>query len=137
MLITKKRRQLLLDMRAADNEMFLRNFKLDDGTQHYRPALPFIDIPSPPGVGYTLKQVTWNDGSRAVLDSRGMLHLQSSDRTIPELTLVLCEKHVSGWCSTGEVWGRDYFIDEQARGIRKTTPDQIMPILRRFLERLP
>ncbi len=137
MLVSNKGRRLLLDVRPEKNGvMHLCDFKTD-GHAHYRHTSPFVEIPSPPGVGYTLKQVTWTDGSRAVLDSRGMLHLQSSDQAIPELTLVLCEKHVSGWCSTGEVWGRDYFIDETVPGVRKTSPDQIMPILRQFLARLP
>ncbi len=50
----------------------------------------FREIESPDNAGYTLHAATWRDGSRAVLDSRGMFHLRSSDTAIPELTLVLC-----------------------------------------------
>ena len=50
----------------------------------------FEEISSPGGARYTLRAATWKDGSRAVLDSRGMLHLRSTETAIPELTLVLC-----------------------------------------------
>src|SRR5207302_6843078 len=59
----------------------------------------FADSPSPPGTGYRLSVATWRDGSRAYLDSRGLLHLTSSDSAIPELTLVLTEGTMAGWCS--------------------------------------
>ncbi|WP_417849261.1 hypothetical protein [Thalassoglobus sp.] len=58
---------------------------------------------------FQLKQATWNDGSLAILDSRGMLHLRSSDNSIPELSLVLYDPHVSGWCADGTCFGDDYF----------------------------
>ena len=32
---------------------------------------------------------TWQDGSLATVDSRGFLHLKSSDKTLPEITIVL------------------------------------------------
>ena len=52
------------------------------------------------------------DGSRAVLDSRGMLHLRSSQAAIPELTLVLCTVALAGWCADGRWFGTPYFIGE-------------------------
>ena len=55
-----------------------------------RLRVEFQEIDSPAGAGYTLHAAAWGDGSRAVLDSRGMLHLRSSQAAIPELTLVLC-----------------------------------------------
>ena len=63
-------------------------------------------------VRYTLGVATWPDGSRAFLDSRGLLHLKSSDPSIPEATIVLHEGVTSGWCSDGRVWGEAYFLDD-------------------------
>lgn len=136
MLVTKKGRRVTLDLPSARNGvMFLRGSTAADGPYQDTPS--FVEIPAPKGVGYTLQQVTWSGGSRAVLDSRGLLHLQSSDPAIPEVTLVLYESHLSGWCSTGEVWGRDFFLDESAPQTRRIRPDQAMQYIRRFLERLP
>ena len=72
----------------------------------------FQEILSPSRTGYTLHTATWNDGSRAMLDSRGMLHLKSSDLTIPELTLVLCDGALAGWCADGRWFGPAYFIGD-------------------------
>jgi len=130
--MTRSGHRLMIDMPTSRHaEMTLKSPELD-----YLNTPPFAEIPSPHGTRYTLKHVVWSDGSRAILDSRGMLHLQSSDLGIPEMTLVLSEKNISGWCSTGEVWGSDYFINELAAGVRKTTPDEITPILQKFLARL-
>jgi hypothetical protein len=79
-----------------------------------RPELyvEFEEIRSRGGAGYTLRAATWKDGSRAVLDSRGMLHLKSSETAIPELTLVLCTGTLAGWCADGRWFGPPYFIGE-------------------------
>lgn len=53
----------------------------------------------------------WDDGSRVWLDGRGILHLQSSDRTIPEVSLVLSPTHVAIWTSDGHTNGTRYFLD--------------------------
>ena len=60
--------------------------------------------------GYTLSIAAWPDGSQAFLDSRGLLHLKSSDPGIPETTIVLHERLTSGWCADGRVWGESYFL---------------------------
>jgi hypothetical protein len=72
----------------------------------------FQEIDSPAGAGYSLHAASWGDGSRAVLDSRGMLHLRSSQPAIPELTLVLCAGALAGWCADGRWFGAAYFIGE-------------------------
>ncbi|MCA9112678.1 MAG: hypothetical protein KDA52_22190, partial [Planctomycetaceae bacterium] len=63
-------------------------------TARVRSQRSFEQMRSPGGVGFRLHQAVWEDGSRAILDSRGMLHLKSSDRSIPEATLVLSEPEV-------------------------------------------
>ncbi len=77
-----------------------------------RLRVEFQKIDSPAGAGYTLHAAAWGDGSRAVLDSRGMLHLRSSQAAIPELTLVLCTGALAGWCADGRWFGTPYFIGE-------------------------
>jgi hypothetical protein len=93
----------------------------------------FVPSIAPPGVGYKLSVAQWPDGSRAYLDSRGLLHLKSSDASIPETTLVLCDHAVSGWCADGRWWGTEYFIGDAPR----TDPKAIYhEVLVRFAARL-
>jgi hypothetical protein len=52
----------------------------------------------------------WKDGSEAIMDSRGLLHLKSSDDRIPEITIVLVINQPSAcWASDGVVCGNSYF----------------------------
>ena len=55
-------------------------------------------------------------GSRAriFLDSRGMIHIVSSDKKLPQLTLVLCDGAMAGWTSDGRTFGRAYFLPDKA-----------------------
>jgi hypothetical protein len=76
----------------------------------------FHPAPVPQGVGYSLQVAKWEDGSRAWLDSRGMLHLKSSDRLIPEVTLVLRDGALAGWTSAGWTFGMKYFAGETGAG---------------------
>jgi hypothetical protein len=69
----------------------------------------FVPTPGPRGTGYRLSVAEWPDGSRAYLDSRGMLHLKSADLRVPELTLVLCEVPLAGWCANRGAFGPAYF----------------------------
>jgi hypothetical protein len=80
-----------------------------------------------------LSRATWNDGSRAWLDSRGLLHLVSSDPAISEMTFVLQEGTMAGWCSNGGSWGSKYFEVEPG----SITPDRVyFQILKPFVRRL-
>src|SRR5208282_4960525 len=76
----------------------------------------FNPLPARPGVGYSLHLARWSDGSLAWLDSRGMLHLRSSDRSIPEVTLVLRDGALAGWTSEGRSFGMAYFAGEARLG---------------------
>lgn len=58
-----------------------------------------------------LSVARWADGSRAWLDARGILHLQSSNESIPEISLVLTPSGVAIWTSDGRMNGTHYFID--------------------------
>lgn len=60
------------------------------------------------GVGYTLRAAKFPNGSRAWLDGRGLLHLKSSNNALCEITLVLRDGALSGWLSTGFIFGELY-----------------------------
>lgn len=86
------------------------------------------------GMRYDMRFAHWKDGSRATLDSRGLLHLRSSNPAIPECTIVLSEGETSGWVADGRWWGNAYFIGDHPR----TAPVSIYDtVLRRFVENLP
>jgi hypothetical protein len=89
-----------------------------------------LDINRPDS--YSLSAAVFDDGSRAVLDGRGLLHLKSSNTSLPELTIVIAEGATSGWRSDGTWWGNRYFIDQSL----PRTPVHHEDVLRPFLERL-
>ncbi|MDA7951150.1 MAG: hypothetical protein MPJ24_06645 [Pirellulaceae bacterium] len=74
----------------------------------------FKQLQTDKSFGYTLRVANWEDGSQAFLDSRGLLHLRSSDELIPEISIVLHENHLSGWTSEGKFFGHEYFIDDNS-----------------------
>jgi hypothetical protein len=52
----------------------------------------------------------WANGSEAVLDSRGLLHLKSNDVAIPQVSIILVvEKTTACWSADGMVTGSAYF----------------------------
>ncbi len=55
---------------------------------------------------YRLTQACWPNGASATLDGRGLLHLRAADKSLPECTLVLCERELAAWTSDGEMYGR-------------------------------
>jgi hypothetical protein len=77
-----------------------------------RPRMqPFAPLPATaPGAGYRMSVATFPDGSRMYLDSRGLLHLKSSDPQIPEATFVMHDDDAAGWCADGRMWGKPYFL---------------------------
>jgi hypothetical protein len=93
----------------------------------------FRETATPRGAGYRLSLAEWADGSRAVLDSRGLLHLKSSDAAIAELTMVLGQKGISGWCSDGRVWGKEFFVGDVPRtGAKQIFEEVLRPFIRRL-----
>ncbi|MCA8995576.1 MAG: hypothetical protein KDA80_01265 [Planctomycetaceae bacterium] len=53
--------------------------------------------------------VEWSDGSRIWLDSRGLLHFQSSDVGVAEFTLALKDTNMGGWRADGVTWGGAHY----------------------------
>jgi hypothetical protein len=85
--------------------------------------------------GCGMMVATWKDGSRAWIDSRGLLHLRSSDREIPEATFVLHERDVAVWTSDGRICGSKYFVDTGSHLL--ITPHEVVEeILKPFAARL-
>jgi hypothetical protein len=68
-----------------------------------------VDVLRGQGYGYSIRPATFKDGSRIFVDSRGLLHFQSSDRGIPEFSLV-SDTGVAGWVSDGRVWGNPWYL---------------------------
>lgn len=75
--------------------------------------ISFEDCAGPPGVGYRLKLAQWGNGNKAWIDSRGLLHLRNAKTEYPEVSLVLRDGSLSGWLSTGEVFGEDYYCGQE------------------------
>ena len=86
-----------------------------------------------PGVPHVLLLAQFADGSRAVLDRRGLLHLRSSDETLPEMTIVLSERGACWFPHGGLACGDEYHFDEASllAGAGKARR-----VLERFVERL-
>jgi len=91
---------------------------------------PFVAITTPTRFGCTLKRARWPNGSTAWLDSRGLLHLRSHDRTVPEITLALFHSSLAAWCSNGLRAGPAFFhgADHEAKPVQQ--------VLEQFCQRL-
>jgi len=73
---------------------------------------PLKGAKGPLGTRYMLRKATWADGSTAWIDSRGLIHLKSSDHTLPEITMVFPgdDAPIAAWSSDGLWYGRTYFV---------------------------
>jgi hypothetical protein len=96
--------------------------------------IAFQPTAGPPGVGYTLKVATWPDGSRVLLDSRGLLHLMSANLSIPEMAIVLTNGALAGWCADGRVWGSSFFHEP---GLPVADRQTVLDTLNAFARQLP
>jgi hypothetical protein len=130
-LVSRKQRCLAITYCEATHR--IRLVPDEDSSSFAGPRKSFRPVDAPSGVGYRLSVVTWADGSRAYLDSRGLLHLKSADRSVPETTIVLYDDELSGWCSNGSSWGRPYFIGNGG----SSTGHAFQTVIRPFAERLP
>jgi hypothetical protein len=92
----------------------------------------FEVVESLAGSRFGLKKAQWPDGSSAWLDQRGLLHLKSSDKSIPEVSIILKNGPTSAWASTGEMTGSDYFIDEA----QAVEPEIIFGYVRKFADQI-
>ena len=95
------------------------------------PGLPFSPMPIPPNLGCTLQVAEWPNGSKAFLDSRGLLHLKSHDPSLAEVSLILSDGEVAGWTSDGYVCGPSFFFEDQ----RPSNPQKVFHRVEDFLSR--
>ena len=94
---------------------------------------PFDQRVELPNANLHLDRATWQDGSQIYLDSRGLLHLRSSDQEIPEATLVLANGATAGWTAGQGTWGNQYFTGNATNaGCRHVFAEVLGP----FVERL-
>src|SRR5262249_7181687 len=77
----------------------------------------------------------WADGSQAIIDGRGLLHLKSSDKSIPEITIALITGAPTAcWTSNGNGCGSNYFIESTSLLI--DTEDFFNYYIKKFIEKL-
>ena len=90
--------------------------RLERGDDHTKPRVigGFAPVRRRGDVGYSLKAASAANGSRAWLDSRGLLHLRSHAPRVPELALALVsEGEIAGWASNGSFTGPEFFLGDQ------------------------
>lgn len=111
-LVLKSTKQKTIRIKYSEyqKKLILQTINLPASEQ--RELKTFKPVKSSKNFGCQLSVATWDDGSQAFLDSRGMLHLKSANRNIPEASLCLAEYSVSGWCNDGRFWGDPYFCGD-------------------------
>ncbi len=129
-LISRKRQPFSIECHSIYNQVIL-HAATDNHIQV--PHRTFKDVKIGTDVGYRLSKATWDDGSAAFLDSRGLLHLRSSDRSLPEVSIVLKDGALSGWCSDGRTWGTRYFTGSATGSVPS---DVFETVIKAFCERL-
>ena len=108
-LISRKGQYWPLEFFATMKELRLpRQPHFNEQSLRIRAKVSFADVEHFDG-GYSLEMARFADGSLAWLDGRGLLHLRSSRRELPECTLVLTDGPLAGWLSDGRVFGPDYW----------------------------
>ena len=127
--LSRSDRQIVLT--AQDRQLVLRDRNRSQTALAHSQKFHATSAPS----GYLLEVATWENGSRAWLDSRGLLHLRSSDTNVPELTIVLHEGQVAGWSSDGRKFGNPYFLGPDHAG-PDATPRIIIECLAPFVRGL-
>ena len=61
----------------------------------------------------SFNKFVWRGGNSAIVDSRGLLHLKSSDPAIPEVCIVMIiDRPTACWSSDGYVSGAKYFTGD-------------------------
>ena len=95
--------------------------------------VPSYDIPN---ANLKFSKFVWNDGSEVLADSRGFLHLRSSDESIPEITIVMIMgKPTACWAADGSICGSAYFTGiEWKRSRIGTESDFYNDYIKRFID---
>ncbi len=129
-LVSRKDQLLVIDYDARLHRIMLREIN-DHMPLANKRWFRKLDLPEE--LGFSLSRTEWDDGSVAFLDTRGLLHLRSSDRSIPELSIVLANRELAGWTSDGRWWGSDYFVgDHPTSQSREIFDSIIVPFARKL-----
>ena len=107
----------------------LRIGELPESDKPHLQKVTFSTRPKPTHHGCALRTAEWPNGDRAFLDSRGLLHFQSKDPSLPEVTLVLSAGEVAGWTSDGFVCGPAFFFESA----HTSEPAKVFERLQRIL----
>lgn len=129
----RNQRILALDLDSFNVSMHLNAHDSNSVSDHSKSWRSFQKMSKSHDTRYGLQVATWPDGSQAVLDSRGLLHLKSSDENLPECSIVLCHNALAGWCSDGRKWGPPMYHtdDSHLTAARVIWDDVIIPFVRK------
>lgn len=78
----------------------------------------------------SLEVARYPEGSRAFLDSRGLLHLCSAEAGAPEITLTIGDGQCGVWCSDSRVCGPSFYLGPLSGHLSE---DQILGRIERFI----
>lgn len=88
-----------------------------------------------PNINFGVKR--WQDGSEGFVDSRGFLHLRSSNPKIPEILIVLAiNMPISCWSSKGQYTGPYAFIPKKEQQKLITAKQFYEEIIQPFIQQL-
>lgn len=113
--------KLYIDQREIRPDEHGRTISLKDNNLNaievIKPVLQeSMEVAHLPYIKFT--KFIWADGSEAVLDSRGLLHLKSSDIRIPESSIILViEKTTACWSVDGKIAGSAYFTGSRQTNV--------------------
>lgn len=79
--------------------------------------------------GCSIKVAELPNGAKAFLDSRGLLHLKSTDPTLAEVSIVLADGGVAGWTSDGHLCGPPFFFDSNRASEPEAVFERILKII--------
>ena len=76
--------------------------------------------------GLRCQHFVWPDGSEAVADGRGLLHLRSANPALPEVTLVLAiDLPTAAWATDGTLCGNPYFTGRSVEEALRATDSPV------------
>ncbi|TCD29602.1 hypothetical protein EZ456_00880 [Pedobacter psychrodurus] len=79
------------------------------------PSQYILKVDHLPFIRFT--KFTWKNGSTATMDSRGILHLKSSNPHIPEIGIIMIVNQPTAcWSADGQVSGSTYFTGSASAG---------------------
>jgi hypothetical protein len=124
-----KRQTLRLAFRTELQAFKLLPASAPELTETWVPFQPPHDAKEQP---YVLSEARFKGGA-AYLDSRGLLHLRTGDRTVPEMSFVLADAEpLPAWSSDGIVTGSSFFVPKE----RAAPASQLLPAFQALISAL-